>query len=67
MTAQTFSQRPSRLLGILDPSVALDLDTAAAIAIEKHEREKREDLARRIAYQVGLMFSPKKPEFDDFD
>lgn len=44
-TAQRFSQRPSKLLGILDESIALDLDTSAAVALQQHEDKRARVLA----------------------
>lgn len=59
VTAQKFGQRPSRLLGIADRGVALELDTVAALALDAREVELRDDLAARIANAVGRIFGGK--------
>jgi len=41
VTAQRFHQRPSTLLAIQDPMTALNFDLAAAVVLQRIEREAR--------------------------
>jgi hypothetical protein len=60
-TAQSFGTRPARLLGLLDPVAALDLDTAAAywLSVKQAEdmraaREGNEDATGPTVKVVNL-------------
>lgn len=60
VTANSFGQRPSRLLGILDKNIALQIDTAAALALDKREQEQQKALAQMIAREVWRPFEKKQ-------
>jgi len=40
LTASKFGQRPSQLLGLLDPVVSLDFDNAGAMRLQEWEDER---------------------------
>lgn len=44
-TAKTFSVRPSTLMGLDDPFLALDLDNACAVLLNRAEIQAAEDQA----------------------
>lgn len=40
LTAQKFGKRPSQLMGLSDPVIALDFDNAAAMRLQQWEDER---------------------------
>ena len=73
---QKFSKRPSKLLGILDESIALDFDITAAVALQRHEDERAKDLADLTARLTihylaiamdGNQAHDLEPEPEDYD
>lgn len=46
LTAARFGKRPSELLGLLDPVVALDFDNAGAMRLQEWEDERALNLAK---------------------
>jgi len=53
ITAERFACRPSRLVGLHDPVLALDFDLAAAARLLEHQR---------VASSVGLQADTCPPE-----
>lgn len=43
VTAQQFSQRPSKMLGITDPVLALELDMAGAMILKQLKQKAEEE------------------------
>lgn len=60
ITGQQFGSRPSELLGIKDEVIALGLDIAGAIRLDRHDGLLRECESELLAVYVGSVIHTGK-------
>lgn len=61
MMANKFHQRPSEILGIEEQAIAIDFDTAAAVALTRWEQKQQEANALLIASNIAALMVGSEP------